>query len=214
MNADTDITVYSRQLGETVWPTVGLLRGYADWSVRWNALAPLGNPGFILDVGGGAGAFALVCKQKWPQVQITILEPSPGMLPYLYQNVGEMDSIYIHRVAASNVNESAFLTMPLGEHIGQDTLHGDGSSGATVECQRLDDIIGDPVDIMKVDVEGHEKQCLEGAMGILKRDHPDIIVEVKKMFHGTIWDARPMLEEMGYVFNIKLGQDFFYGWPR
>lgn len=214
MTAD-DITLISPQYGETLWPTMGILRGFADWNVRWDALAPRPSPDFILDIGGGAGAFTLVCKQKWPQAQITILEPSPIVLPYLYRNIGELDGVRILEIAASNVNESAFLSAPIEEELwGQDTLHGNGDRGAMVECQKLDDIIEDHVDIMKIDVEGHERWCLEGAMGILERDHPDLIVEVKKIVRGTKWDPRPILEEIGYVLSIKLGQDFFYGWPR
>lgn len=210
-----DVTLISPQYGETVWPTMGLLRGFADWSTRWEYMAiPDPGPIHILDVGGGAGAFTLICKQTWPRVQITVLEPSPIILPYLYQNIGELDDVHILEVAASNDDKPKLLSMAPYNLLGQDTLHGSGEDGNMVECRKLDDIIDKSINIMKIDVEGHEVQVLEGAMGILERDHPDIIVEVKKIVKGTSWDARPALEEMGYAINLKLGQDFFYGWPR
>lgn len=215
----SEITLTSPQYKETIWPTMGLLRGFADWHVRWDAVArPDPAPDFVLDVGGGVGAFTLICKRLWPRVQITILEPNPATLPYLRHNVGDMNGVQILPFAASNFNGLKFLSTPKAEKMrglwGRETFHGSPDSGVNVECRRLDDIIDDRVDIMKIDVEGHETQCLEGGMRILERHHPLIIVEVKKYLRGTRWDSRPILEETGYVFGGQIGQDFFYGWPQ
>ena len=68
----------------------------ADGNVRWDAVArDEPDPDCVIDVGGGVGAFTLICKRLWPRVQITILEPNPASLPYLRHNVGDMNGVQI-----------------------------------------------------------------------------------------------------------------------
>ena len=213
-----DVTISTERYGETIWPSMGMLRGFISWNFRWNHMI-LSNsgPANILDVGGGAGAFALVCKATWPNCHITVLEPSQDILPYLHHNIGDMDDVEILEFAASNTEHTALISdppPPIRPELGRQTLLGSGENGSVVQCYRLDDVIDGPIDIIKIDVEGHEVECIEGAVGILENYHPDVIVEVKAIFRGTEMDPRPMLEKMGYVLGVHLDQDFFYGYPK
>lgn len=46
-----------------------------------------------------------------------------------------------------------------------------------VDVVRLDDVIEDKIDLIKLDIEGGEYHALRGAIGILTRDHPYILFE-------------------------------------
>ncbi len=201
-----ELRLSSPEYGNTVWPSMGMLRGFADWDARWKAIPKIEFT-HIVDGGGGAGAFAPVCKAVWPDSRITILEPSPDMLPYLHKNVDNLDSIEVLPFAASSDEHTAML----GDDIpGRQKLNGE-TGGVLVECYRLDDLIDYSVQLLKIDVEGHELECIRGATRILENDRPYLVVEVKAILRETERDPRPLLEKMGYVCKLQIGQDFFYG---
>ena len=55
------------------------------------------------------------------------------------------------------------------------TVTADGST--RIQCVRLDDcLIGEPVDYIKLDVEGHELAALAGMAGIIARDRPVLAI--------------------------------------
>jgi hypothetical protein len=51
-----------------------------------------------------------------------------------------------------------------------------------VRCPRLDNLVGGsrPVSLVKIDVEGHEADVLEGASELLERDRPALAVEIEQ----------------------------------
>ena len=60
----------------------------------------------------------------------------------------------------------------------------------TVPTARLDEVlINTRVDMIKIDVEGFEFEVVKGATEILKRDHPNLIIEITNDF----------LRECGYT---------------
>jgi FkbM family methyltransferase len=52
-----------------------------------------------------------------------------------------------------------------------------------------------PIRLAKIDVEGHELQVLKGMTGILRRDHPVLIVE------GQSPEVQALLDEFGYGYQ-------------
>jgi len=53
----------------------------------------------------------------------------------------------------------------------------------SVQCFKMDDIIKEKVDIIKIDCDGHDPFVLQGAEGIIKEYKPIIIIEVAKDYY-------------------------------
>jgi FkbM family methyltransferase len=74
-----------------------------------------------------------------------------------------------------------------------------------VPVRRLDDyVIEDRIGFIKIDVEGHEGSVLEGAINLLQRDRPFLLIEIEERHKpNSVYNARIFLEKLGY-------EGFFY----
>ena len=72
----------------------------------------------------------------------------------------------------------------------------DHSSETKVECRRLDDIYKGRVSFIKLDVEGHELQVLEGAKNVILGNLPTLLVELIDYENSKV---PSFLKELGYT---------------
>ena len=55
------------------------------------------------------------------------------------------------------------------------------------------------VGFIKIDVEGHGLRGAGGALGIIERDHPTVLVEAEERHRsGAVGSVRELLEQRGY----------------
>jgi hypothetical protein len=52
------------------------------------------------------------------------------------------------------------------------------------QIRSLDDTIIEPVGFIKIDVEGHELEVLQGSVGILEKDRPVLLIESEHRHHS------------------------------
>ena len=75
-------------------------------------------------------------------------------------------------------------------------LNGDmKGESVKVKCERLDDIYDGKPSIIKIDVEEHELQVLEGAKETIKKYMPTILVEIHDFETSSV---AKFLEYLGY----------------
>lgn len=67
--------------------------------------------------------------------------------------------------------------------------------GILVPCERLDDIYKGTPSIIKIDVELHELQVLEGAKETIKKHMPTILIEIHDFDNNPV---AKFLEDLGY----------------
>jgi FkbM family methyltransferase len=100
-------------------------------------------------------------------------EPSPSCNAQLRGNVATWPgaSVAIHPWALSDRSGRAHLVIPPPE-AGNPGLAALGEQGLEVETRTLDGVFGNarPLDLVKIDVEGHELEVLSGGTALL-RDH-------------------------------------------
>jgi FkbM family methyltransferase len=69
--------------------------------------------------------------------------------------------------------------------------------GVIVKCERFDDIYEGVPSIIKIDVEGHELQALQGAKETIKKHMPMIMIEIHDF--SPDMEVHTFLTEMGYM---------------
>jgi hypothetical protein len=73
-----------------------------------------------------------------------------------------------------------------------------------VRRQSLDGIVTSPkyegrrVCLIKIDVEGHELSVLKGALGVIARDKPVLLIEMEYCHNSPVAEIFALLGELGY----------------
>ena len=106
--------------------------------------------------------------------------------------------------ALSREPGKATLKIPLREWDSRSHLDfgGEDDSGwrsQRVSLFRMDDIVQEPVGFVKIDVEGHEREVLEGALRIIGSDKPSFLIEIEEGHRsGSVADIANFMEGHGY----------------
>ncbi len=165
----------------------------------------------IIDAGAHIGLSTLYFKSMWPDARVIAIEPNPENLLYLQKNVEE-----------NRIEDVTIEPYALGIHYGQETLYVDTSEDQwnstssfyekswtntragqpiPVLTKPLADYLTQPVDILKIDIEGVEEQVLLAA--------GDSIRQVKHLFiefHGRPDNSLPpilkFLTDHGFSYEI------------
>lgn len=155
--------------------------------------------GIALDVGANRGIYTRIMLAR--NRHVVSIEPNPDcvhVLERVFKN-----HVRVIAGAASNTNGEATLRVPAGGD-GLGTIESQNLVKGTfktvnVKTFRIDDLGLANVTFMKVDVEGHEISVLEGAMELLKRDRPTILLEAEERHHpGAVRAVRALLEPLKY----------------
>ena len=177
-------------------------RGYVDWAVE-NFVS---NDKDVIDIGAHIGWYTVALAKKANHV--FSFECSPKSFNYLCANIALNDLDY--KVTKFN----SALSNEKGEtpYYIRDPNDGGGNGISKFECDNLKNTphINVPkntldsynlsnIGFIKIDVEGHEKEVLEGSIETLKRNnYPKILFES--------WDEH---QEKNNVPSIKLRQELF-----
>ncbi len=142
-----------------------------------------------VDVGANQGVYAYAMLPHSRAVHA--FEPNPKLFRML--SAWATDRCVLHREALSNASGAAELLIPRG-HGGGFSNQGASLSAVKVSgdhrkvpvrAVRFDDLGIAGVGFMKIDVEGFELQVLEGAAETLRRDRPNLLVEMEERHTGT-----------------------------
>jgi FkbM family methyltransferase len=131
------------------------------------------------DVGANRGVYsrrlARLCRQ------VIAFEPQPDLARRLVRATA--DNVVVLPVALSGTAGRATLRIPLVGNVAADTRAtlGLGAEGPCTEVSvlllRLDDLALPSLGFLKVDVEGHEMDLLDGGMETIERCRPRLLIE-------------------------------------
>jgi FkbM family methyltransferase len=160
-----------------------------------------------VDVGASNGVYTWHLMRLAKTV--VAFEPSPKSFRSLRKACPHLD---IREVALSSGNRRDTLRVPICHGVtleGWGTLHPgnhfaelmpQATESYTVDVARLDDLGFTDVGFVKIDVEGHENEVVEGAGGLLERDRPNLLIEVGGEVRGNDPCAIfRTLRSLGYV---------------
>ncbi len=165
---------------------------------RFRAIRP--DP-FIIDGGSNIGLSILYFKRLYPHARILGFEPDPAIFSLLKENISENGLEDVTLINAGLGADSGILNFvsdgSAGGHLGE------GTTGIPVRVERLSDYLSEPVDFLKLNIEGEELPVLRQveASGRLVN-----IRELVLEYHG-----RPGMEQrLGPLLDLLDRQGFRY----
>jgi FkbM family methyltransferase len=130
-------------------------------------IASLARPGVYVDVGALIGTHSLFFALACPATRVHAFEPRTRFVEELIANI-ERNS------ASELVTVHAYALADRAGVVETEMRPGHRSS---FEARRLDDVLREPIALLKVDVEGMEPQVLNGAGRLLRRYGPLVFAE-------------------------------------
>lgn len=137
----------------------------------------------IIDVGANIGYFTLLfarlvgCTGK-----VYAFEPEPTNFKILERNVqvNGFENVILQNTGISDTNGKTKLYLRGKNNIGNNSIFYNSSYSKSVEIklQKLDDIINEKTDVVKIDVDGAEGNVLFGMKNIIEKWRPKIFLEL------------------------------------
>jgi FkbM family methyltransferase len=192
--------IYDLALSETLWRLI--------------------EPGdFVLDVGANIGFITSLCSYKsGPQGKVWAFEPNPIVIPRLTSNIqyNHYPNTTLYPFALSDSNKEGYLELPETFTYNQGVAYVKNGSHSTnaikIDLRKLDDMLppGTIINVLKIDVEGHELTVLNGTEKIIQNkqitnivyeDHKPYPSEIARFLAGKGYTIYRM--EKGWL-NLKL----------
>lgn len=176
-----------------------------------------------IDIGANIGiysyGFARYCKK------VESFEPVVHCTKMLCAYAEKHRNITVHHFGLSNRSGTTTLYVPLlpgstTENVGLASFTDPGGKREmhAIQIARLDDFSFRDVGVIKVDVEGHEMEVLQGAAATISRERPLLLVEIEQRHLKGISmeDVFNSILSMGYRGGFMCGakhhplEDFAY----
>jgi len=140
----------------------------------------------VMDIGANIGCTSILFGELAEQV--ISFEPSTTTYNLLQKNIKQsgLENIILFNYALGSSNAFSEITYSpdnrSGGFISNQTKISSGHVTEKIEIKKLDDIIDDlniqKIDFIKIDVEGFEKEVIEGARSTIERFRPIIVLEL------------------------------------
>jgi FkbM family methyltransferase len=161
-----------------------------------------------IDVGANHGLYTHYLADLCSHVHAC--EASPRMADVMRKGYLRRGNVTVHEVALSNTEGPATLHVPTFVGLsGYATLESRDLESKVQESlsldhialttRRLDDLDLHNVSFIKVDVEGHEQEVLEGAVETLEREAAIVLAELEERHRpNAVRDVAALMEGLGY----------------
>jgi FkbM family methyltransferase len=153
-----------------------------------------------VDVGAHHGIYTLGTSLF--SRRVVAVEPQYQLASALRQSM-PAGTMLVEGALSSKPGE-ATLRIPLHEwdsrsHLDAGDENDNRWRSQRVSLFRLDDIVDERVGFVKIDVEGHEREVLEGATRILASDKPVFLIEIEERHRaGSVEDITRFMQDRGY----------------
>ena len=159
--------------------------------------------GIALDIGANEGFFAFHLLPL--AARVVAFEPLPQMLTRLRRNYA--NRMEIHGVIMSDHEGQGELRFPAGGYMSATIAESNSAaleSGRVIETvvapmRTLDSFNLTNVGFVKIDVEGHEEAVVYGSLKTLKREMPNLMIEIEERHApGSLHRVSSLLQDIGY----------------
>ncbi|MGH7045566.1 MAG: FkbM family methyltransferase [Stellaceae bacterium] len=155
-----------------------------------------------IDIGANCGEYTYVLRHA--ARACIAFEPNPELADLLRRRFPRGVIMLPHAVSDQRGRQTLRIPQLDGEeNLGRATIEAanrfEQFRGVTVETVRLDDMALTDIGLVKIDVEGHEKAILDGALDTLRRERPNLLIELEERHRpGITRQVFDLLSPFGY----------------
>ena len=166
-----------------------------------------------IDGGVYRGGYSLKLSQNCKFVHS--FEPNPLLFPYLSKNLEKIiKNIKLYNLALSNKDSETVLKLPIRSRsifkdnieelyqLGAASIHPNNEfenfKKVPVNTEKLDNLSINNIGFIKIDVEGHELEVIEGAKKTIIKNKPILLIEIEKRH-----SKRSVEETIGFINNLN-----------
>jgi len=171
----------------------------------------------IIDAGAHIGLATLYFKRLFPAAKITAIEPHPENLSFLEKNLfaNHLDDVTVVPAALNTIAKPTTLYADKTKDKWFSTAgftagawnHEQKSQPLMVPALPLSIFLDQPIDFLKMDIEGAEQAVLESAGEKLKQVK-HMIIEFHPVEHQSLRFLLERLGDLGFIIQIwKRGQE-------
>ncbi|MCS4537246.1 MAG: FkbM family methyltransferase [Thaumarchaeota archaeon] len=172
---------------------------------------------YCLDIGANIGYYALLTAGIVGKTgHVMALEPHPANFSKLLENVSinNLSNIDCSNVACSNHDGKAIMETSLQSNwhrIAQEN----GNGGLEVQVRKVDTLARNltQLNLMRMDVEGHEYEVIEGSHNTIGTFKPALFMEFHPTLAGKDKILRLLTKLKNYGYEIEYFIPRFLDWP-
>ena len=152
-----------------------------------------------LDIGANIGTHSVILSKYYKKV----FAFEPLFYKLLEKNI-QLNNINNVDVLPFGLSDKKGKSLIKRDNINAGASHIDSENGnVTINLNRLDNLLfKNPIGFMKIDVEGHEIEVINGAKETILKNKPIIIIEIKNN------DSYYLLESLGYSLKRIMFEDY------
>ena len=177
-----------------------------------------------VDVGVYRGVYSYKLSKEFKNIYS--FEPNPLIFPFLKKNLPKIiNNIKLYNCALSDKEGFAELKIPLRSksffkqnyenlyQLGAASIHKEKSfekfHTVKVQKHKLDDLLlNKNIGFIKIDVEGHEKEVIDGSRNIITKNRPTLLVEIEERHSKKrVVDTINYINKLGYKSYFLLGNE-------
>ena len=173
-----------------------------------------------IDVGVYRGVYSYEMSKYSEKVHS--FEPNPIIFKYINKNLKKfIKNIHLYNFALSNQNKTINLKIPIRNsnsnkeifeeyyEMGKATIHNENNfenyENFEIQTKTIDELSFDnKISFIKIDVEGHELEVIEGAKNTIKKDKPILLVEIEKQY-----TKKEVAESINFINSLGYKSYFF-----
>ncbi len=173
-----------------------------------------------IDVGVYRGVYSYEMSKYSEKVHS--FEPNPIIFKYIDKNLKKfIKNIHLYNFALSNQNKTINLKIPIRNsnsnkeifeeyyEMGRATIHNENNfenyENFEIQTKTIDELSFDnKISFIKIDVEGHELEVIEGAKNTIKKDKPILLVEIEKQY-----TKKEVAESINFINSLGYKSYFF-----
>jgi FkbM family methyltransferase len=168
-----------------------------------------------IDVGASYGFVTKFLSERFDRVISS--EVVPSVRHCLKENVKNQNMSNVEILEFGFSNQNGTLDIYFNERYSGHSsfIQNEAAGNITTSCvvRTIDSCDYDVVDYIKIDVEGHELEVLQGAINTLQKCKPMVSIEVSLNDPTRLkmaFEACMLLENLGYTYHSTATNDFIY----